>query len=128
MQIRRGLEIYQQIGGGGQSERVRMSQEIFSIKKNYSLCFFSWVEHLKIKMRACLNHWYLLLGGYDSGLARSINSNGSHNSEHYTGRGPGSASGSVFRSEDTETEPYLLGNRGSARNEATKRNLDSDPI
>jgi hypothetical protein len=33
------------------------------------------------------------LGGYDPGLARYIN--GSHNSEHYTGLGHGSASGSV---------------------------------
>jgi hypothetical protein len=56
-----------------------------------------------------------VLGGYDPGLARSINGNGSQNSEHYTGRGPGSASGSVFRSEDPETEPYLLSNSDSSR-------------
>jgi hypothetical protein len=44
------------------------------------------------------------LGSYDPGLARSIN--GSSNSEHYTGRGPGSASDRFFKSEDPETEPF----------------------
>jgi hypothetical protein len=43
-------------------------------------------------------------GGHAPSLARSIN--GRYNSEHDTGRGPGSASDRFIRSEDPETEPF----------------------
>ncbi len=70
--------------------------------------FFSWDELRKIKIseekEVRVRIISTKLGGYDPGLARSINR--SHNSEHFTGRGPGPASGSVFRSEDPETEPF----------------------